>query len=94
MSSRRKRIRYTLDVHFGTDAEKDAFVRRLSSVRALLSGEESMAAIDNFGLMSAMFDIVEGTVPPTPSAGISRQTTQSFLRSSGKSDCSFSVNFS
>ena len=50
-------MRYTMDIHFGVEAEKDAFVRRLSSVRTLLSGDGSMASIDNFGLMSAMFDI-------------------------------------
>lgn len=77
-------MRYTLDIHFGVEAEKDAFVRRLSSVRATLSGDESVAAIDNFGLMAAMFDIVEGVVPPAPSAGNERQTTQSFMRNSGK----------
>ena len=63
MATRKKRVRYTLDVHFSCEVEKDAFVRRLKSVRVLLSGEENLAAIDNFGLMSAMFDIVEGVVP-------------------------------
>ena len=77
-------MRYTLDVHFGVEAEKDAFIRRLNSVRTLLSGDESMASIDNFGLLSAMFDIVEGVVPPPPMAGNERQTTMSFMRNSGK----------
>ena len=78
-------MRYTMDIHFGVEAEKDAFVRRLSSVRTLLSGDGSMASIDNFGLMSAMFDIVEGVVPPSPVAANERQTTLSFMRNSGKS---------
>lgn len=82
-----KRVRYTLDIHFSVEAEKDAFKRRLSSVRALLSGGESVASIDNYGLMSAMFDIVEGTVSPTSSAGNSRQITRSFMRNSGKPLC-------
>ena len=60
------------------EAEKDVFVRRLSSVRTLLSGDDSMASINNFGLMSAMFDIVEAVVPPSPMAGNERQTTLSF----------------
>ena len=80
-------MRYTFDVHFGGEAEKDAFVRRLSNVRSLLSGGEGLAAMDNFGLMSAIFDIVEGALPPATSAGNERQTTQSFLRNSGKSKC-------
>ena len=70
--------------HFGTEAEREAFIRRLGSIRALLSGGEGTVGIDNFGLMSAMFDIVEGVVP-TASAGNERQNVyQSFLRDSGK----------
>lgn len=84
MSARKKRVRYTLDVHFSVEAEKDAFVRRLGAVRKLLSGDESMLSIDNYGLMSAMFDIVEGIVSPDPSAGNERQNTQSFMRNCGK----------
>ena len=86
MASRRKRVRYTFDIHFSAEAEKDAFVRRLSSVRALLSGREGISTMDNLGMMSAMFDMVEGVVPPAPSAGNERQTTLSFLRSSGESN--------
>ena len=62
-------MRYTLDIHFSVEAEKDVFLKRLRCVRALLSGEESVAAIDNFGLLSAMFDIVEGVVPSDQTAG-------------------------
>ena len=88
MASRRKRVRHTFDIHFSAEAEKDAFVRRLSSVRALLSGREGISTMDNLGMMSAMFDMVEGVVPPAPapSAGNERQTTMSFLRSSGESN--------
>ena len=91
MSGRRKRIRYTLDIHFGLEAEKDVFLKRLSAVRDILSGGESLASIDNFGLMSAMFDIVEG-LGGIPSAGNERQSVQSFMRDSGKLlVCSFLV---
>lgn len=93
MASKRKRVRYTLDIHFSVEAEKDAFIRRLSSVRTLLSSVESQASIDNFGLLSAMFDIVEGAIPPAPSAGNERQTTQSFMRNSGRSSLQFFVSF-
>lgn len=81
MSARRKRVRYTLDVHFAVEAEKAAFVSRLQGVRGLLSGGEGM---DNFGVMSAMFDMVERTIPPTSNAGNERQSSQSFMRDSGK----------
>ena len=80
-------MRYTLDIHFSVEAEKDAFLRRLSSVRELLSGGEGLAAIDNYGLMSAMFDIVEGMEHSTSTPGNSRQVT-SFMRSNGKPLCS------
>ena len=90
MSSRRKRVRYTFDIHFSAEAEKDAFIKRLSSVRTLLSMGESNAAMDNFGMMSAMFDLVEGFVPSAPSAGNERQTTRSFMRSNGKLNYGFS----
>ena len=83
MSSRRKRVRYTLDVHFDVEAEKDAFLRRLSGVKAQLSGDGSQGSIDNHGLLSAMMDIVEGASPPASSPGNRRQTTQSFMRDSG-----------
>ena len=61
MASGRKRVRYTLDIHFRDGAEKDAFVKRLGTVRSLLSSGNA-SSVDNFGLMSAMFDIVEGVV--------------------------------
>ena len=36
----RKRVRYTIDVHFGSHKEKAAFVCRLKRVRELLSPED------------------------------------------------------
>lgn len=88
--SRRKRVRYDLDIQFSVEAEKDAFVKRLKAVRALISGGEGVRAVDNFGLMSAMFDIVEATIPQqgTSSTGDRRESSssqiQSFMRNSGK----------
>ena len=55
-------------------------------MRALLSGREGISTMDNLGMMSAMFDMVEGVVPPAPSMGNECQTTMSFLRSSGESN--------
>ena len=83
MASRRKRVRYTLDIHFGDVAEKDAFVKRLGTVRSLLSSG-NVSSVDNFGLMTAMFEIVEGVASWSSSAGNERQTVQSFMRNSGK----------
>ena len=77
-------MRYTLDIHFVVSAEKDAFLRRFSHVRDLLSRGKG---IDNLGLMSAMFDIVEGIVPSTATAGNEHQTVQSFLKNSGRLVC-------
>lgn len=80
--SRRKRVRYTMDIHFDCEAEKDAFMKRLSDARAMLSGS-SQGFIDNHGLMSAMLDLVEGASPPVSNPGNERQI--SFMRNNGKS---------
>ena len=81
---RRKRVCYTLDIHFGVEEEKEAFVRRLKVVRALISGEQGVLAVDNLGLMSAMFDVVEAAMPQASSAGNKQESVQSFMRNNGK----------
>lgn len=78
-----KRVRFTYDIKFGKQEEKEAFVKRLEDVRSLLSGRWG-ADLDNLGLMSAMFDLVEATFPARHSAGNERQTPRSFLRNNGK----------
>ena len=53
-TSRKKRVRFTLDLNFTSDAEKDAFCGRLSAVSA--SGSHTL---NNRELLSALFDLVD-----------------------------------
>ncbi|XP_019856532.1 PREDICTED: uncharacterized protein LOC109585045 [Amphimedon queenslandica] len=85
------RIRMTFNIEFQSVAEKGAFSRRLEDVRSLLSKNK----LDNFGLMTAMFDVVEDSLMHGSSqspAGIGRKRSeehegsseiQSFNRNSG-----------
>ena len=59
---RRSRFRLTLGVEFDDQATKAAFSRRVEHVRSLLTpvGQRSM---DNLGLLSTLFDLMEGSVP-------------------------------
>jgi len=71
MAGNRKRVRYTLELHFSGEEEREAFSRRLSAVRQLLS-PPGVARVDNTALMSALFDAVEearaSSQPTGPSA--------------------------
>ena len=84
--SGRKRVRSTVEVHFTSGSEKDAFQRRLEHIRQRLMPTGSSTALDNRSLLEAMFDIVEGAVPPTSSfpPGERASSTQSFQRNSGE----------
>ena len=81
-SSSRKRVRYTLDVHFGTPEEKEAFVHRMKHVRQLLSHAGNPCA-DNYSFMNSLFEAVEDTFSqPTFDPSVVPRT-RSFLRNSG-----------
>ena len=69
-TSARKRVSYTLDVHFGTPEDKERFVQGLKHVRQLLS-QAGNAAEDRNSVSQPTFD---------PS---SDSNTKSFLRNSG-----------
>ena len=92
---KRERVRYGLQINFGSEEERLAFHRRLDSVRKRLS--PGSAELDNLGLLGAMMDSVEGVSPRQPSASpgttassstaSSKTATvaaQSFLRNCGK----------
>ena len=87
MASNRKRVRYTLELHFSGEEERDAFSTRLRAVRQLLS-PTGAARVDNTALMSALFDAVERTSAssqPTASAESSLSSScSSFQRNSGE----------
>ena len=84
MATSRKRVRYTLDVHFLTTEEKDVFVQRLNNVRRLLTPAGS-PLLDNFSLMSAFCDAVEGDSSSSQTSASSVcPTVKSFMSNSGK----------
>ena len=84
MATSRKRVRYTFDVQFLTTEEKDVFVQRLNNVGRLLTSAGS-PLLDNFSLMSAFCDAVEGDSSSSQmSASSVCPTVKSFMSNSGK----------
>ena len=77
-------FRFTLDVRFPNEEEKQAFVARLSAVRDLYSpggGEK----IRNYELLSQLFSLAESTPRPHSAACPQPSNMISVLSSSGKS---------
>ena len=77
-----------MDVHFVNDEEKEAFKHRLKRIRQHLT-PRGMADIDNLGLMSAMFEMVEREItqcddPMDEPMSDEASLRQSFQRSNGK----------
>ena len=76
-------MRYTMDVHFVDEEEKQAFLGHLKHVRELLKPPGS-PLLDNFSLLSTLCASVEGDPdhshpPPTPVTAI-----RSFMSNNGK----------
>ena len=82
----RRRIRYTLDVHFATQEEKEAFLLRLKVVRERLS-PAGCPPMDNHGLLSAMFDGVEESTSQSVQTDEAINSS-SFLGNSGEFELS------
>ena len=86
MASGRKRPpRYSFDVHFVSEEEKEAFIARLKSVRQLLTPAESRP-IDNCSLLNALFDVAEGhaSQPTSQNETSVPSGPKSFMRDNGK----------
>lgn len=83
MASERSRVRHSIVVNFDCQGARTAFKSRLEHIRSLLtpSGQPSL---DNCGLMSAIFDMVERLVPASFPGTSRAPATQSFNRDSGK----------
>ena len=77
-----KRVRYTFDVHFTSQDEKDAFLVKLKSVRQKLTPPGS-PSLDNCSLFSVLCDAVLTDAPST-SDPAAEGSSQSFMRNSGK----------
>ena len=81
----RRQIRYTLDVHFNTQEDKEAFLLRLKGVREPVGCPQ----MDNHGLLSAMCDAVE------ESTSQSVQTDEAITSSSFMSNsCEYNIRIS
>lgn len=83
--TRCKRVRYTIDVAFGSELEKREFSERLNVVRDLLTPPGS-ARLDNQVLMRALFDCAQKqhTVQASGSRTVLPQPTRAtFLDNAG-----------
>ena len=59
MASGRKRVRFSLDVTFGSPEERDIFLNHLKRARECLTPRGSSVLVDNFSLMTAMLDAID-----------------------------------
>ena len=82
-SEQRKRVRYTFDVCFSSQQQKDDFKARLSSVRDLLSPQGG-PKLDNLGLMTALFRLAEARHAGRSGTTEALSEARSFLPNSGK----------
>ena len=82
MASSRKRVRYTLDVHFSNLEEKEAFQTRLKNARELLTPSGCLP-IDNISLMNALLEAVEKR-EPSQDTEPAETYSRTFLRNSGE----------
>ena len=82
-SDPRKRPRFTLQATFPSNEERDAFSRRFEAVCKLLQ-PVGAPPLDKH---CAMFDAVERSTRQDLFPGDARVETKSFLRNSGKIEC-------
>ena len=73
-----------MEVNFVSQEGKEAFLRRLQSVRELFT-PDGCPPLDNHGLLNAMFDAIEGSTSGCASDPRSANAEAScFLSNSGK----------
>ena len=63
---RKKRVRFTVDVHFTSEVEKSSFCERLSSVRDQLTSRGSQSLSNHELLMSLVSLVDRVTSEPSP----------------------------
>ena len=86
MATKRKRVRFTLDVTFPSEEAKETFLSRLSAVRDLVTPEGS-AKVDNYGMLCSLFSLAEAHCKPTSSVESEPSTTTNtgfFLQCGGE----------
>ena len=80
-----RKYKFNFEIKLRSVEEKEAFKRRLSKVRGLLTPPGSSKPIDNLGLMYEFFDGVESTAGKRTSEDtVLDRSTMSFVRDSGK----------
>ena len=79
----RKRVCYSLDLSFSSVEEKTMFLERIKSVREHFTPRGQLP-IDNYGLVSAMLDVVESTSTPRPQSSRCTSVSKSFHRDGGE----------
>ena len=62
-------MRYTMDIHFGVEAEKDAFVRRLAVLGLSLVAMAAWLALTTSVLCQPCLTLCEGVVGPISRGG-------------------------
>ena len=81
-TSRRKRVRFIMDVNFTSEAEKEAFCGRLSVVRDQLTPSGSQT-LNNYELLLALFDLA-GKHSSTALPSQRCRSSGSFLKNAGQ----------
>ena len=84
-TTRKKRVRLSMDVSFSCEAEKDTFTALLSEVRDRLT-PCGYPALNNRQLLLALFELA-GSAESTSTQPEEYPSTGSVLRSSGMCSC-------
>ena len=78
-SSKKKRVRLSMDVCFTCEAEKDAFCATMGAIRDRLTHRGSRT-LNNYEFLTALFELV----PSNPTSSDATPSRGSFLRNYGK----------
>ena len=84
MASGRKRVRFALDINFASAEAREAFKARLNKVKDVLTPNGG-PKLDNLGLMTALFDLVDmnDSAVSSSSSPPTQTTPTNFMDSSG-----------
>ena len=86
-SSKKRKVgkRYSFDLSFVDQEEKEAFLQRIKNVRKLLT-PAGVSLLENQNLFYALLDLAEAGSHPTPDplTADAGPATRSFMRNSGK----------
>lgn len=80
----RKRVRYTFDIYFDSQEEKQAFQQRLETLRKQLWPPGSKTTISNRDLFDVLSDAATNATSDPVDEASTISGTKSFMRNSGK----------